>query len=238
MWQEAAFAEWRERLEERLPDAAGLLVDTFDQSAAVHWLRRMNRDAHPVAAGIGHWLSSLDTRPWLVAPADDWDIAEGADTVLVAYPEYLGWDPLAMCGIGAVWAGAHGPRWHRLVDRLGPVSLLGAREGRVDYHLWEQYLSSFGRAYRPYLERWYMRPEVESGDDTIIWPAVPHYQDYREQLIFGVVPHEPGGEGVHGETAVLLALSEMADDARSMMAGLAYKALEGLWLTEAWRKVR
>lgn len=72
----------------------------------------------------------------------------------------------------------------------------------------------------------------------LAWPQVPEYGMYREQLAFGVVPHQINGDGIDSEVAVLLALHEVPDAERKMMAGLSFKALEGRWLIDAWQKAR
>lgn len=238
MWQDAAFADWRSRLRDQVPEAARSTVDSLAAERQVVWLRRLAEVPHPVAAGIGRWISQLDDRPWTAAPADHWDLVEDSRSVVLAYPQYLGWDPLAMCGLGVIWAGVHDSRWQKLANFLGPAALLGAIEGRIDGFGVDEHFPSFRKAYADFLESWDLPPESVRSSDDLIWPAVPDYTQYQEQLAFGVVPHEVGGAGITSEVAVLLALRHTSWEARALMAGLAYKALEGLWMLGAWRRVR
>jgi hypothetical protein len=140
--------------------------------------------------------------------------------------------------MGALWAGCSAHRWQSLASFLGPVAMLGALEGRVDGPAIDDYLASCCDAYAPYLARWSINPVSNSAEDSVVWPEAPDYGNYQEQLTFGVVPHEVGGEGISSEAAVPIALSEMLEEARPTMAGLSYKALEGLWMAQVWQRVR
>lgn len=239
MWQDQAFKEWRERLKASVPLKALNLIGGLDPTDQVSWLRRLNRHAHPVADGIGGWLSKLDSRPWKVTPGDSWEMVEDDQVVLFAYPEYLGSDPLAMCAMASVWAGTAGERWAAAARLLGPILILGAKEGQWSPRHFPEIMGAFGRAYASYLSQWGLPiPGDQEGNDwEACWAPVPDYHQYQEQLNFGVVPHEVAGAGIRGEVAVLLALYETSDDSRSRLAGLAYRAIEGFWLQKAFREV-
>lgn len=239
VWQDSAFSEWRAKLEAHCPSAILDLIEDLPRQDQVFWLRCCEREAHPVALGMARWLSRMDSRLWAVVPGDGWAMVESDDVVLAVYPEFLGWDPLAMCALSALWAGNNEDRWNTVASLLGPVAALGALEGQLDSEGLKARWESFKGVYGSFLEEWYL--EAFSGSDPQLaapWSQVPDYAEYREQLEYGVVPHEVGGQGIVDETAVLLALYQMPDSTRPMMAGLAYKALEGLWMMNAWRRVR
>ncbi len=239
MWQDSAFAEWRAKLETHCPSVVLALLGDLPPVDQVFWLRCCERDAHPVAVGMSRWLSRMDSRPWVVVPGDSWTMMEGDEGVLVAYPEFLGWDPLAMCAVSVLWAGTDQARWNTVASLLGPVAVLGALQGQLESDGLKAHWKSFSNAYGSFLDSWRLSQSVASGQDVAVsWRHVPDYAEYRKQLEYGVVPHEAGGEGIVDETAVLLALYQTADASRPMMAGLAYKALEGLWMIKAWRGVR
>ncbi len=240
MWQDEAFKEWRERLKALVPPQALSLLGGLEPTDQVSWLRRLNRNAHPVAEGISGWLSQLDSRSWMVVPGDSWDMIDNDQVVLFAYPEYLGSDPLAMCAIASVWAGTRGERWDAAARLLGPILILGAQEGRWSPSYFPEKISAFGRAYAAYLPQWGLpvpaNLDANDGGEAC-WAPVPNYTPYQEQLNFGVVPHEVAGEGISGEVAVLLALYGTPDESRSRLAGMAYRAIEGFWLKQAFREV-
>lgn len=235
MWQDDAFLEWREKLEERLDPAYRAVIQALEPSRQIQWLRGLGRTPHPVAQGIAQWLSAQDSRGWTAVAADGWDLAESERLVLLAYPEHLGHDPLAMCAMGALWAQDDPDRWSRLVSFLGPVVVLGAKEGGWDSQALADRLPGFVRAYPEAFRDWGIEIPLHAEDRDENWPALPDYRSYQEQLRFGVVPHEPGGEGIQSENAVLLALAMMPDTHRALAAGLSYKALEGRWLLQAWQ---
>ncbi len=237
MWQNAAWDEWRSRLQSQLDARAQELLPNLPLSQHLRWLRILARQSHPVAEGIAKWLSGMDSREWIVRPGDEWNSIEDYRVIFIAYPEYLGWDPLAMCAMAALWAQDHGDRWAMLAKQLGPLAILGAMQGQYASPALSLYDGSFRRAYGPWLKAWKFREETpHSGDNASLpWAPVPDYAAYSQQLVYGVVPHEVRGQSVSSEVAVLLALGEVPDGERSMMAGLAYKALEGLWMSQAWQ---
>jgi hypothetical protein len=208
----------------------------------VAWLRYAQRSLHPVAMGVAEWLSQLlEAQPWFVFAGDGWTIREEPLAVLMSYPEYLGHDPLAMCALGALWAQGHAQRWARLVEKLGPLSVLGPWQGRFVTSEVSRRLNAFYEAYASLGDAWnfrQMREDLRTIEPPVVeeWPRVPDYSAYREQLLYGVVPHEVGGRPVQSEVLVLLALLEVPDDTRHAAAPLAYKALESLWLTQAWAR--
>lgn len=237
MWQDDAFEEWRSRLQDSQTPGIKRLVQSLDHRAQVSWLRRLVRDRQPVASGVAGWLSRMDTRVWTAVPGDDWELVENHEQVLLAYPQYMGSDPLAMCAMAAVWAGDDDQRWDKAGALIGPLTILGAMEGRWSKSAWANRLTSFRRAYGHYLDSWNVEASVGTDDREVSWHEVPQYAEYRQQLEFGVVPHEVGGTGIKSEIAVLLALYGTPDRDRPMMAGLVYKAMEGLWMSETWRGV-
>lgn len=244
VWQDRAFEEWCSRLAATAPSEAAVLIQELEIGERVKWLRRLAAQDHPVALGVAGWLSRMDSRPWIAVPGDHWELVESGGAVLASYPEHLGPDPLAMCGLAALWAGDEAQRWDRVLSLLGAAVMLAAAEGRLSTPGLANRLQSFQHAYASCLDQWHfgehwLEDRRPGGQDVSMdWPPLPDYAAYREQLAFGVVPHEAGGQGILSEVAVLVALREMDDGARPMMAGLAYKALEGLWMIQAWQKVR
>jgi len=246
VWQETAFRLWLDRIKATTDVPTQHLLEGLSIEQQVGWLRRLERLAHPVADGMAGWLSGMvDSRRWRAVAGDGWDIADDDTMVLISYPEYLAWDPLAMCAMGALWAGKDSIRWSRVVEFLGPVVILGASAGELISGAVLSRLATFQSYYSQYNERWqlgvidqkWQRPNsAESIYEP--WGEVPDYEDYREQLAFGVVPHEVPGSAIRSEIAALLALHEMPNRDRPMMAGLTYKALEGRWMMAAWQKAR
>ncbi|MCY0878351.1 MAG: hypothetical protein OWU84_05370 [Firmicutes bacterium] len=242
MWQDQAWREWFQRFEKRLPREVSRALAAMPRNEQAAWLRHAERPLHPVAAGVAAWLSRLvEAKPWYVFAGDRWTIWERPPVVLMSYPEHLGQDPLAMCALGALWAQSDDQRWALLVERLGPLTILGPWQGQLESVEVSRRLDSFCEAYAAWDAAWNFRQlkeELKSAAPACAerWPPVPDYSAYREQLLYGVVPHEVSGRPIHGEWPVLLALLEVPDEARHVAAPLAYKALESLWLTQAWER--
>ncbi|AEJ40586.1 hypothetical protein TPY_2426 [Sulfobacillus acidophilus TPY] len=244
LWQDEAYIEWRRDLAARAPQAPQAVLRESDGEQAEWWLSRLLVKPHPVAEGMMNWLSRLDHRPWWAVPAHRWDILESPEGVLLGYPEYLGWDPLAMAASAVVWARQQPDRCQKVAEWLGPATLLAAWSGRVPVTMVGFSASDYLKAYRDFEEAWHLSdvsqwyPTTSHGGVTLRWPQVPAYQEYLDQLLYGLVPHQPGGAGVEGEVPVLLALHQVPDSERRVLAGLAYKALEGRWLIHAWERIR
>lgn len=238
-WQEAAFEEWAGRLTANIGPPFGRLLEALPRPQRIPWIRRLQGAPHPVAEGLAAWLSPRDGRPWAVVPGDDWEVIEDDAAVLMSYPEALGFDPVAMAALGALWAGVEADRWDILIRTLGAMAILSAWEGGLRSPGVLSRLPSFVRRY-PSLASDDMMTRA-SGVDVGVdedWPDLPDFQSYHEQLAFGVVPHDVAGGTVASECAVLLALQAMGDPNRVMMAGLAFKAMEGRWLMDTWQTVR
>ncbi|NMP21290.1 hypothetical protein [Sulfobacillus harzensis] len=236
-WQNVAQQEWESRLAEHVEQGIRALLEPLPQAVRISWLRRLEHPAHPVAQGMARWLSMMDSRPWTVAPGDDWQVLEDNDGVLMSYPEALGFDPVAMSAFGALWADDRSERWQALVSRLGAMAIISAWEASIRSEGVLRRLQSFRSAYPALFDT--LGAASGAGQPLKVnWPALPDFSAYQQQLAYGVVPHEAGGHGVDNEIAVLLALHMVGDADRPLMAGLAYKALEGRWLWEAWQKTR
>lgn len=237
-WQESAWSEWFDKMERPLSPAVRAMVSGLERGTRAEWLLRLRRPASPVASTLADWLAGSADRRWVLVPWLRWDRVETDAGTLVAYPEPLGGDPLAMAGAALVVSGFEPERLVRVVERLGAAVLpaaaaAGLGEAAV---LWPGYARAYAGHWRQLdgdrLQRLFDRGTGSSW--SFDWPAVPAFETYRDQLEAGVVPHDPDGRSPADRVAVLLALHGMRGAARLETAGLAYKALEGAWLAEAW----
>ncbi|MDA8194997.1 MAG: hypothetical protein M0Z53_13505 [Thermaerobacter sp.] len=226
-WQDEAWATWDRSQVRFLAEDMVIGLASLAPHERRKWILRAARPANPVATGMARWLSSGLEGLWWALPGVGWERAEVAGGTLLAYPEALGFDPLAMAGLGAVWADDDAERMAWMVQRLGGALIPAVDAGQIAL--------GCEAALRQEYHAVYAGREHDAGTVRYVWPPWPLQADgYREQLLYGVVPHDAGGQSPQNPTAVLLALHDVPDEQRRQSAGLAYKAIEGCWLTRLW----
>jgi hypothetical protein len=241
-WQEDAFNAWVDDLQDKIALRVQPILAAMTRSEIVTWLPRFFLPREPVAEALAEWLIDDRDKRWWVVAADRWDRVETPEGGLIAYPAYLGWDPLAMAASGWVWADRDPRRVTRVGQKLGAAALLAALAGQLPQAWWGFDGQTYCEAYGSWLSQWRIaradgeREDPERCRVPVDWPPLPSYQHYLRQLEYGVVPHEAGNHMVGSEAAVLVALHQVDPKLRRQAAGLAFKALEGRWLMLAWRK--
>lgn len=242
-WQDLAWNAWRDERVGHLSASLRKMYGQFAPDMVDVWLKRMDSGSRPTgASAIKRWLSQLSGG--LVAFLGDlqWDIAETSTGVLIAYPEPLGGDPLAMCGAVLLWVGNDVGRMGMAVNLIGAAlvpALFSAKwEGPLNGALWESWI----RGYHSHLTllradamaSWFESRSVVNAKWQ--WPTLPDFMEYTEQLRYGVVPHDRDGQSPRDPVAVLLALHQFEGEERLKIAGLAHKAIEGRLLADLWQQ--
>lgn len=214
------------------------------------WVMRLRNPRSPwldvVLERFGRWREA-----WVVVSGLVWEVAETETVTFLCYPEALGSDPLALMGIGLVWAAGHERRERMVAERLGPLlapAALAAQGPPWAAAWWAAYRQAYGGVLAggvwPAVERWLSEQGADRAEATTVptvrwrpWPA--QVDRYREQLAFGMVPHEPGGAPPADADAVLLAglALRQAEGAAAGGATMALvgKALEAVSLYARWR---
>ncbi|MCL6563477.1 MAG: hypothetical protein K6U87_10755 [Firmicutes bacterium] len=229
----------------RLPARLAAVIRQLPAPDRPRWVMRF-RDGLVASAArlVAEWLLEPEKLAWWVISGLEWDRGEGEAGLLLAYPEPLGADPVAMGYLGWVAAGSDAGRRRRVAERLGPVfglSLYCAGAASPEVRPW---LGSWVSSYREACEahgldavaewawRWAGEERLER---EVAWPTVPpQAQEYRQHLLMGLAPHDPGGLSPADPVAVLWALSTVEEAQRPAAAALCTKALEGRRLSLLW----
>lgn len=245
-WQDRAWQKWLDAEGQGLPPEVSRGLNALGRKERLWWLWRWRKGPSPVARGMARWLrDALDSLFWVV-PGDAWDRLEWEEGTLLAYPEPLGWDPLAMASLGPLWAQDHRERMARVVEVLGaatvPALWAGQYESPWGGLLWSSYRKCYGifseEMAMDVMAPWFKGPDDASGfDGQWPWPEMPaDVGEYRAQLEYGLVPHDPYGKSPKNPVAVLVAFHQTDAQRRESLAGLTYKALEGGWLIKQWER--
>ncbi|POB10397.1 hypothetical protein [Sulfobacillus sp. hq2] len=240
-WHEIAWKTWEKEQLEAQPSLIQEAVKFLDEERRAVWIERLGRPSSACARTMVRYIHS-GAMPWLVTPGLSWDIAEVPSAVFMAYPAPLGNDPLAMLGLGLLWAQNRPERLQDVVDKVGVAAIWAAWEGQmsvlVGASLWRSFVARFGedRTDAPVQKFFASVTHADVPVPQIAWGDFPNYQAYYDQLCYGVVPHDPGGASPHDIAAVLLALHFVPTPVRSMASHLATKALEGHLLSRAWHR--
>ncbi|MCY0880502.1 MAG: hypothetical protein OWS74_00755 [Firmicutes bacterium] len=241
-WQERAFQQWKKTIKQSAAVRQGWeALERMDSVEAIRWMLRWQTGPSPAAKAVAQWLWPAPWQ-WVMVPAEQWDVWTGEALVLCAYPAPLGDDVLALAAARLVQAAALPEQLAEALQQLGPAVVPALWSAQYRPAWLGAVLPSYRRAY-PELEDFLHQPAVEEflqGDaDTppalnqVDWPDFPVYEDYRDQLEAGLVPHDGRGKSPASVTAVLMALHAARGD-RLLHAGLAFKALDGRQLTERW----
>ncbi|WP_053960211.1 hypothetical protein [Sulfobacillus thermosulfidooxidans] len=243
-WHEIAWQKWQDDMTSGLPENVRHALEEMDGSSRAKWIARLRHNITPCAKIMAQYLKTGD-KPWVIAPGLQWDIVETAHMVFIAYPEYLGEDPLAMAAIGLLWASSDVTRIEAIVKKLGPTALYACYEGQLPSSLhtlfgvlWQNYIQNFGLdEIRSEVRQFFSQVTVtETPFVTISLGSMPAYAMYLEELTYGVVPHETSGESPKDVPAVLTALHYVPAAERPGAALLAFKAIEGRILTDQWQR--
>ena len=242
-WNAEAYRVWLElRMRRNLDPVSRTALEQLSLVSASPWLVRMERPTSPVAETMAAWCLKGAPRPWRICPGLDWDWQSTESAVLLAYPEPLAEDPLAMGGLAVFWALADG-------EIEFAVRALGAALLPAVY-----YSGIWDRKLKPVMGQWlahYREPAQALGLDDVLawadeaaeddagreveWPDWPFRASaYGEQLRRGLVPHESRGRSPKDVAAVLLGLASVPPDQRRTAAQLAYKAIMGTALSADW----
>lgn len=197
-----------------------------------------------VVGPVGEWLRDEEDKRWVLAAGTRWEREELGASVLIAFPDALSEDPLAMAVMGLVrWARSQ-QQLVQMVERLGPVLVPAIFAGQWEHDevfaCFPSWLATYGdRAEHEGLGEavsWAKSRVGATGSPRVNWSPWPgSVAEYREQLEMGIVPHQVGGQSPLDAHAVLLALSAISDARRPMAAGLCGKALLGRALGARWR---
>lgn len=236
-WQKAAWAAWYDKSLKNVPLEFHRAIQALEPLDRSRWLRRFLRPASPVALEMIKWLNM----PAVCAvPGSCWDKAETSFGILIAYPEALDWDPLAMAAIAVLWAGHHPDRTERIVEHLGAALVPSLLAGELPTSEHAGLMASYRDAYRDraeWVDKMFDVRPVGNAPFSLTWPALPDFEHYCDQLAYGVVPHEGAGQSPMDVVAVLLALHASPDQNRTQAAGLAFKAIEGRRLFLQWNQM-
>lgn len=243
-WHEIAWQKWQDEMTSGLSEDIRQALEEMDGPSRAQWIARLRQSISPCAKIMAQYLKTGD-KPWVIAPGLQWDIVETRHMIFMAYPEYLGEDPLAMAAIGLLWAASDVERIEAIVKKLGPAALYACYEGQLPSSLeslfgvlWHNYIQNFGLdGIRSEVRQFFSQA---SGADVpvtnIALAPMPGYAMYLEELNYGVVPHETSGESPKDIPAVLVALHYVPAPMRKGAALLAFKAIEGRILTDQWQK--
>lgn len=240
-WHEIAWKNWREEITGALPAPVREAVGALDETVRTAWIARLQAPVLPCARTMAHVVRG-GSKPWILVPGLSWDIAENERAVFIAYPEAYGNDPLAMAAAGLVWAQSDPGRMQQVIAKIGAAALWAAWEGQfagpLAASLWREFVGAYGedQVDGPTREFFSRQPSVPGEPHHFAWGDFPDYRTYYEQLVYGVVPHDPGGSSPRDIPAVLTALHFVPQDLRRTAAQLAFKAVEGQLLSRAWRR--
>ncbi len=236
-WQENAWKVWRAEMlaPHSVPMQKALEALAPEQQDL--WLWRFKSPVAWGAMTMAEWIKP-EGASWHLVPDLHWDMAETPHGVLIAYPDALGRDPLAMAAMGLLWAGAHPGRLAHVISRLGPGALWAASDGGLTgpwpRGLWLQAQGMMGEdGVLKFLEAHRAGWDL---DEPLMWGAMPLYAPYLEQLMAGVVPHDAGGVSPQDVPAVLAALHFVPPDIRAGASVLTLKAVDGWLMTKTWRR--
>lgn len=241
----SGWTEWVEAHLSRLPSRLAAAIRQLPASDRPRWVMRFRSGLVASAARlVAEWLLEPESSAWWVISGLEWDRGEGEAGLLLAYPEPLGADPVAMGYLGWVAAGTDPDRRRRVAERLGPVFGVSLYSAGVTSQAVRPWLGSWVLRYREACQAnglgavadwaWQCAGE-EKLEGELAWPPVPpQAHEYRQHLRLGLAPHDPGGLSPADPVAVLWALSTVEDGQRPAAAALCTKALEGRRLSLLW----
>lgn len=236
---------WVEAHLSRLPARLAAAIRQLPAPDRRRWVMRFRSGLVASAARlVAEWLLEPEHLAWWVISGLEWDRGEGQAGLVLAYPEPLGADPVAMGYLGWVAAGADAARRRRVAERLGPVFGVSLYSAGVKHQEVRPWLGSWVSRYREVCQASGLSAVADwawqwAGDEKLEWevawpPVPPRAQEYRQHLLLGLAPHDPGGLSPADPVAVLWALSTVEDAQRPAAAALCTKALEGRRLSLLW----
>lgn len=241
-WDEALTPDtyWREWTRQALVGRPGAYseLEELPEAERPKWVMRLSRPVSPLLPVILDWWRPL-AEGWTVVPGLRWDRAATARGSFLCYPEALGSHALALLGLG--WCAVQGaPSQERAAaQRLG--ALLAPMAHVAGLPVRASILAGYYEAYAEHLtdSGWELIRAWAAGVDAVPeamdWPDWPEASAaYREQLQWGIVPHESGGGAPLSPESVLLAWIGSAQPRQSL--SLVGKAIESWHIERRWRE--
>lgn len=244
-WQEALYRQWIATQSRALSPSVASIFHQLDSREALTWILRFQRPRSAVSSAVASWCFQGEPRAWRIAAGAQWAHLDAGAEVWLAYPEPLGHDPLAMCGLELVWAERVHQGWESAVTRLGPLLAPAAYRSGIESQTLNPVLASWLDAYTRTAEAsgmeqvvaWARRKAERVRErPSYRWPEWPGAAArYAEHLRAGVVPHEARSGGPHDMRAVLLGLASLAEDEGQLSSlALVHKAVQAVSLSLGW----
>ncbi len=240
------YRQWIASQSQMLSKTLTELLNELPPQEALAWTIRFQRPRSCVAEEVAAWCFEGETVSWWLGGGVGWLAERVGSAVFLSYPEPLAPDPLAMCGLGLVWAEqvSHGPTW--AVSRLGPLLAPAAEHSGLKGEWLARLLASWIETYGPVADRHGLERVVDWArseshgvpvDESWLWPKWPEEAtQYFQQLQAGLVPHERHGQSPHDMRAVLLGLAAMTEEEQFRALALAHKAIQSVSLWSRWNQ--